>query len=120
MSRRVRLIVIPACLFAGFSGLAYALAEEHFAKPSVSAATTAGVKLGDPYRGETVFSTNCASCHGDGGKGGGIGPRLIGLKMTLEAAKSQIDNGGSVMPPALVKGQAEEDVLAFLDSIFAH
>ena len=119
MSRRVRLIVLPACLFGAFSGLAFALAKQHYAKPSVPSGTAAaGIKLGDPYRGDTVFQQNCSACHGQGGKGGGVGPRLAGTKITLAAAKAQIDNGGSVMPPRLVSGQAEADVLAYLDTIF--
>src|SRR5918911_1149613 len=87
VSRRVRLLVIPAVLF---------------------------VAVGDAYQGETVFQQTCAGCHGAGGKGGGIGPRLAGAAIPLAVAKAQIDNGGGAMPPRLVTGQKERDVLAYL------
>ena len=54
---------------------------------------------------------------GTGGKGGGIGPRLVGLDITVAQAKAQIDNGGGVMPAGLVSGTKEEDVLAYLATI---
>ncbi|HEX9416825.1 MAG TPA: c-type cytochrome [Gaiellaceae bacterium] len=116
--RFVRLVVVPLVLFAAFSGAAFALAKLHFAKPGVPHAN-GPVALGDSYRGETLFSQNCASCHGKGGSGG-IGPRLIGLPITLSAAKAQIDVGsGGSMPAGLVKGQQEKDVLAYLATILA-
>jgi mono/diheme cytochrome c family protein len=118
-SRRVRLVVIPLVLFACFTGAAFALAELHLAKPGVPSSKDAKVAVGDPYRGETVFQQNCSSCHGDMGKEGGIGPRLQNDAISLAAAKSQIDQGGSVMPPNLVKGRDEGDVLAYLATIFA-
>ena len=108
---------MPALLFVGFSSAAFALAKLHLAKPS-SPAASGPVALGDPYRGETLFSQRCASCHGDGGTGG-IGPRLVDDRITLAAAKAQIDNGGGSMPAALVSGQQEQDVLAYLAGLFA-
>ena len=117
----IRLLVVPAVLFVAFSGTAFALAKLHLAKPGVPrAGVGAGsLVLGDPYRGEVTFSQTCASCHGAGGKGGGIGPRLAGRPITIARVKAQIDNGGSVMPPALVRGQAEQDVLAYVATIIA-
>lgn len=110
-------MVGPLVLFAAFSGAAYALSKLHFAKPGVPH-SNGPVALGDPYRGETLFSQNCASCHGKGGSGG-IGPRLIGLPITLSTAKAQIDVGSGAMPAGLVKGQQEKDVLAYLATILA-
>jgi mono/diheme cytochrome c family protein len=117
-SRLVRLVIVPLLLFAAFSGGAFALAELHFAKPGLPK-TGGKVTLGDPYRGETVFSQKCASCHGVGGAGGGIGPKLTGLPLSLAAAKAQIDNGDSVMPASLVTGGPERDVLAYLATVLA-
>jgi mono/diheme cytochrome c family protein len=111
-------VVVPLVLLASFSGAAFALAELHFAKPGLPR-TTGKVVLGDAYRGETIFSQNCASCHGAGGAGGGIGPRLAGASISLATAKAQIDGGGGTMPAGLVKGKQEQDVLAYLASIFA-
>jgi mono/diheme cytochrome c family protein len=111
-------VIVPLVLFAAFSGAAFALAKLHFAKPGVPHAN-GPVALGDSYRGETLFSQNCASCHGAGGAGGGIGPKLAGAPITLAAAKAQIESGGGTMPASLVKGQQEKDVLAYLATILA-
>ena len=115
--RFLRLVLAPTLLFVVFSGTAFTLAALHPSKPSVPK-TSGNVKLGDSYRGETIFSTTCAGCHGQGGKGGGIGPKLAGADISLAAAKAQIDNGGGSMPAGLVKGQQEADVLAYLSTIF--
>jgi cytochrome c551 len=114
----VRLVVVPTVVFAAFAGTAFALAELHLAKPSANA--SGPVRLGDRYRGETLFQGTCASCHGDAGKGGGIGPKLAGAKISLAAAKAQIDEGGGAMPAGLVKGKDEQDVLAYLSTIFVN
>jgi mono/diheme cytochrome c family protein len=117
-SRRLRLIAIPAALFLVASGATFALAKAHLAKPGVpKLAAGAQVQLGDPYRGATSFQKFCAPCHGANGKGGGIGPRLADLALPLAAAKAQIDNGGGTMPPHVVTGRDEEDVLAYLATI---
>ena len=115
--RFARLVLVPILLFAAFSSVAFTLAKLHFAKPGVPRAS-GNVVLGDAYRGETVFSQNCATCHGQGGSGG-IGPRLDGLAITLARAKAQIDNGAGTMPAGLVTGRQEQDVLAYLDQILA-
>jgi mono/diheme cytochrome c family protein len=114
--RILRLIVVPTLLFLVFAGTALALALLHPAKPGTPK-TNGKVKLGDSYRGETIFSTTCAGCHGQGGTGGGIGPKLAGAAIPISVAKAQIDNGGGSMPAGLVKGQQEADVLAYLATI---
>ena len=111
---RARLVVIPLLLFVAVSGTVFALAKLHFARPGLPKSSSA-IKLGDFYRGETVFSKRCAACHGQGGVGGSIGPKLVGDPVTLQAAVGRID--GSVMPAGLVKGQDERDVLAYLATI---
>ena len=105
-------------LLGCFTGGELALAKLHLAKPGVPSGG-GKVVLGDSYNGETVFQQKCAPCHGDMGKGGGIGPRLQGDVISLLAAKAQIDQGGSVMPAALVSGRDEADVLAYLATILA-
>lgn len=37
------------------------------------------IPSGDPARGRTLFQQRCAVCHGPGGSGGAVGPRLIGV-----------------------------------------
>ncbi|MDQ2982438.1 MAG: cytochrome c [Actinomycetota bacterium] len=110
----IRLVVLPGCLFLTFAGGAFALAKLHPAKPGTPKAGP--VQLGDSYRGEVVFTKNCAACHGQAGEGGS-GPKLAGSSVTLTRAKAQIESGGSTMPPKLVSGQDERDVLAYLATI---
>jgi mono/diheme cytochrome c family protein len=112
-----RIVVLPLVLFVVVSGAVFTLAKLHPAKPEAPAAAAGAVKTGDADRGETVFRSQCAGCHGEGGQGGDIGPRLAGAPITLAAAKAQIDNGGGTMPAGLVSGQEEEDVLAYLATI---
>ena len=56
---------------------------------------------GDPEAGATVFSENCATCHGMTGHGGAGGPdlRTMPLAQTEEGAIQQVTNGGGGMPP---------------------
>jgi mono/diheme cytochrome c family protein len=111
-----RIVLVPLILFVVVSGAVFTLAQLHPAKPGTPAAGP--VKLGDATRGETIFSQNCASCHGAGGRGGNIGPKLVGSSLSLAQAKAQIDNGGGAMPASLVSGRDEEDVLAYLATLF--
>jgi len=112
-----RIVLVPLVLFVVVSATVFTLAKLHPARPDVPAAAPAAVTTGDADRGETLFASQCAGCHGEGGEGGGIGPRLDGAAITLAAAKAQIDNGGGAMPAGLVSGQDEEDVLAYLATI---
>ena len=115
MSSARRLVVVPAALFVVVTASAFTLAKLHLARPVLP--KSGSVKLGDSYRGETIFSTTCAGCHGQAGAGGGIGPKLSGAAISLAALKAQIDNGGGAMPPSLVSGAREADVLAYLSTI---
>ena len=117
MSRRVRLIVVPACLFFGVSATAFLLAKLALAEPSAPM-TSGAVVVGDAYRGQVVYSQACAGCHGATGEGG-VGPKLQGNAISLAAAKAQIDSGGATMPAQLVTGRQEEDLLAYLATILA-
>jgi mono/diheme cytochrome c family protein len=116
-SRRA-MIARPLVLLVVVSAAVFTLAHLHLAKPGVPVAA-AGTKiaLGDSYRGSIAFDQTCKACHGEGGKGGGIGPRLIGDSISLAAVKQQIDAGSGTMPPALVKGSTERDVLAYLATV---
>jgi hypothetical protein len=108
-----RIVVLPLVLFALVSGTAFTLAKLHPAKP---AATTGPITLGDSVRGRLIFKQKCGGCHGMRAEGG-VGPPLAGAHITVEAAKTQIDNGGGIMPARLVTGTREEDVLAYLAQI---
>jgi len=109
---------VPAYTFLLLSGAVFTLGQLHLAKPGLpSAAAGTKIAIGDSYRGSVAFDQTCGSCHGAGGKGGAIGPRLIGDRISLAAVKQQIDAGGGAMPPGLVKGAAERDILAFMATI---
>ncbi len=113
----MRLLVVPLALLLTVSGTAFGLAELRLAKPAAPAA--GDVVLGDAYAGQLVFEQACAGCHGDGGRGGGIGPKLEGNSIGLSAAQATIVAGGGAMPPALVQGRQLQDVLAYLATILA-
>jgi mono/diheme cytochrome c family protein len=117
VSRR-GLLLLPLGLLLTIAGVTYGLAKWHPAKPGVPHAG-GSVVVGDQYRGETVFTQTCSGCHGQGGQGGGIGPKLAGAPISVAAVKAQIDAGGGTMPAALVKGQDEQDVLAYVATIVA-
>jgi mono/diheme cytochrome c family protein len=111
-----RLLVLPLVLLVAVAGATYALAKWHPARPGNSA--SGPVKLGDQYRGATVFQQSCEGCHGANGSGG-VGPKLQGLPVTIARVKAQIDNGGGTMPAHLVTGSREEDVLAYVNTLIA-
>ena len=110
-----RIVVLPLVLFVVVSATVFTLAKLHLARPEASAAPVA---LGDAVRGQAIFKQTCGGCHGMNAEGG-VGPRLAGAQITLAAAKTQIDNGGGIMPAGLVSGSREDDVLAYLATIFA-
>jgi mono/diheme cytochrome c family protein len=115
--RTLRLVVVPAILFVLVSGTVFVLAQTHPAKDEGGAAASAPARQGDAASGEQLFAENCASCHGEGGTGGGVGPMLAGSGISLEEARATIENGSGVMPANLVEGQRLEDVLAYLETI---
>lgn len=117
MSRRtLRLVVIPALLLAGVSGLTFGLAQEPLAKSMPSAAPGGP---GDGVHGEELFAERCAGCHGDSGRNATVGPDLAGNPISLEDTRARIQTGGGIMPPNLVVEQDLEDVLAYLETILA-
>lgn len=93
----------------------FALAQAEIFAPSSPAGGTETV--GDVSRGETVFQRECASCHGSGGSGGGVGPRLVGAGIDAATATAIVQQGSGVMPAGLVSGRDEADVVAYVVSI---
>jgi mono/diheme cytochrome c family protein len=116
-----RRLLRPVTLLLCVAGAVFALAQGGFLSPSaptgVGAAAT--MRLGDPYRGELVFVATCAGCHGDGGVGGGIGPRLAGAGLSAALIQSRIERGSGTMPAGLVEAKSEPDVLAYVIGITA-
>jgi mono/diheme cytochrome c family protein len=110
--------VLPLLIaFVVVAGSVFVLAKLHLARPGLPKITSAHIVLGDFYAGQTTFTQKCGACHGASGQGGSIGPKLQGLAISLARAKAQIDVGGGTMPPGLVTGKQEADVLAFLATI---
>jgi mono/diheme cytochrome c family protein len=116
MSRRTRLVVIPAVLLVAVAGSVYALAELHPAKDEPAAAP-APATGSTAAAGATLFADNCAACHGEGGTGGGIGPTLAGSGVSAATARSAIETGPGAMPENLVTGDDLEAVLAYVETI---
>lgn len=104
----------PLVLFVLVSAGIFTLAQLQLAEPSSGSGSK--VVLGDATRGRAVFARTCASCHGADATGG-VGPRLRGADVTIEAARETIRNGRGVMPAGLVSGREEDDVLAYLATI---
>lgn len=69
------------------------------------------------YRGQVVFERACASRHGAGGEGGSPGPRIVDTGLSLLEIAATVEQGRGVMPPALVFGQGQADVVAYVISI---
>lgn len=117
MTRRIRLLVIPAILFTVVSATVYVLAEAHPAKKEAVSTPVGTPVSADPDNGRRLFAENCAGCHGEGGTGGGVGPTLAGSGISQDDARATIQSGSGVMPAELVEGQDLEDVLAYLNTI---
>jgi cytochrome c6 len=64
---------------------------------------------GDATEGETIFTSNCGSCHtlADAGTNGNVGPNLDQAKPSRELAVERVTNGKGAMPP--FKGQLSDE-----------
>jgi len=82
----------------------------------------AKVAPGNASAGSVVFSTNCASCHGEGGKNGQVGPSLydIGIKPGQVAYMIRNPQGvdkDSSMPKLPLTDKQVADVAAYVASL---
>lgn len=92
---------------------------------STTAASTAmrgSAAQGDPVRGKTIFTGNCASCHGATGTEGGIGPSLKNEKSrkNYDATIAWIHNPSPPMPklwPTPLGDKDVQDVAAYVQSL---
>jgi len=91
----------------------FLLAQWPIFEPSAAEGPTL---LGDAERGAVLFESECAGCHEMGGTGG-TGPRLVDSGLDAEEIAFTIERGSGVMPPAIVTGQDEADVVAYVASI---
>jgi len=74
------------------------------------------VFLGGAERGAVLFTESCAGCHGQGGTGG-TGPALADSALDAEEIAAAIEQGSGIMPPGIVSGQNQDDVVAYVVSI---
>jgi mono/diheme cytochrome c family protein len=110
MRRGWRPILVGSAVAVG----TFALAQAEIFAPSAPAGATGA---GDVYRGESIFQRECAGCHGEQGKGGGVGPVLFETGLDATEVASAVQQGRGVMPAGLVSGQEQADVVAYVVSI---
>ena len=94
----------------------FALAQAEIFAPSAPAGGAVASE-GDFYRGETIFQRECAGCHGDQGKGGGVGPALFETGLAAVDVAVAVQQGRGVMPAGIVTGQEQADVVAYVFAI---
>ena len=109
MSRGWRPIVVGGAVVAA----TFALAQAEIFAPSAPADTGGA---GDAVRGEQIFASECAGCHGGGGTGG-VGPALFETGLDAMEVAIVVQQGRGVMPAGIVTGQDQADVVAYVVSI---
>jgi mono/diheme cytochrome c family protein len=75
---------------------------------------------GDATRGAQAFTIHsCVQCHGAGGTGGGIGPRLVGAAsaLTPEQIYDYIKHPRAPMPDFKLSDDEIADLVAYVDSL---
>ncbi|KZZ85961.1 MULTISPECIES: cytochrome c550 [Bacillaceae] len=60
---------------------------------------------------EEIYKGKCISCHGENYEGG-VGPKLAGNDLDVNAIKERIKNGGGGMPANLVPDEKKLDEMA--------
>ncbi len=89
---------------------------------SAAGATGAPLESASVGRGRAVYAAQCATCHGDAGGGGQIGPPLRGERLRRKPAyiANAIANPTPPMPklvPAQMSQQDLLDVTAFVQQL---
>lgn len=109
MGRGWRPILVGGAVVAG----TFALAKAHIFEPSAPAGPAVA---GDTERGKAVFTENCSGCHGASAEGG-VGPALVDAGLDAATVTAVVQQGRGVMPPGIVSGQEQADVVAYVVSI---
>ncbi len=83
---------------------------------------TATVAPGNATAGAAVFSANCASCHGEGGKNGQVGPTLAGAGLKAGQVAYMVRNPQAIdkdsgMPKLPLTDKQLADVAAYVASL---
>ncbi len=111
MGRGWRPVLVGGAVVVGV----FALAQAQVFAPSAPAGGPSSA--GNADSGEAIFQRECSGCHGDAGAGGGVGPQLAGSGLEAAQVTAAVQQGRGVMPPGLVAGQEEADVVAYVVSI---
>lgn len=82
-----------------------------------AAAATLETAPGDVAAGKAVFEAKCSGCHAELGAKAGVGPKIVGTKLTTDELRTQIKNGKGAMPGGLATGTDLANVVAFVESI---
>jgi len=80
------------------------------------------VAAGNASSGAQVFAANCASCHGEGGKNGSVGPSLAGAGLKAGQVAYMVRNPQGVdkdssMPKLPLTDKQLADVAAYVASL---
>lgn len=83
---------------------------------------SATVAPGNATAGAQVFSANCASCHGEGGKNGQVGPTLAGAGLKPGQVAYMVRNPTAIdkdsgMPKLPLTDKQLADVAAYVASL---
>jgi mono/diheme cytochrome c family protein len=114
---------VAAALFAGCESKSTQSSSTAMNHPGIDDTHYAGRSYaGDTTRGNLVFNTNCATCHGANGRAGGVGPPLIdeNERQNLQSTIVWVENPAPPMPklyPSPLSEQDVEDVAAFVQTI---
>ena len=92
------------------------------AQSTTTEAGAAAMLRADREHGKTVFTENCAACHGAGGIEGGIGPSLKGERARKNESQTVawIKNPTPPMPklyPGSISEKDVNDVAAYVQSL---
>jgi mono/diheme cytochrome c family protein len=81
--------------------------------------TTSGTTTSGAASGESVFTSNCGSCHvlGAAGTTGTVGPNLDQVKPDAATVEQQVRNGGGGMPA--FEGRLSDDEIKAVSSYVA-
>ncbi len=114
--------MIGRALVAGVAVLALASGCQSASARSDAASYAGRTYAGDVKNGEHVFDTNCATCHGVGGRSGGVGPSLVDENQRQDLARTivWIENPDPPMPrlyPSPLDEREVQDVAAFVQRI---
>lgn len=115
MKKWLLAIVFGSALVLGACGNDDSDSKEKNNKNETEETATPGDSKVDAAKAEELYSSNCASCHGQD-LSGGAGPDLrnVGSKLSEDQIKKTIEKGKGGMPGGLVSGDDLNTLTAWL------